>query len=83
MGQEHAAQIDPELGHRDDAGVVHAHDGRPVTSRAGFTHEAEREAESTEADGRLDDHRRTTTQSPVGYERTPGVPEGDGTALRE
>jgi hypothetical protein len=81
--EEDATQIDPEFGHSNDPGVIHAHDGGPVTIRAGFTQETEGKAESTEPDGRLHHHRRSTTQGTVGHESPPGVTEGDGTGLRQ
>jgi hypothetical protein len=55
--EEHAAQVDSEFDHRHDTGVIDADDGRPVASCTRFTHEAERQAETTETDRRFDDHR--------------------------
>ena len=59
--EKDATQIDTEFGHGDDAGVIDAHHGGPVTVGAGFTQEAEGETESAETDGGLHDYGRPST----------------------
>ena len=58
-------------------------DRAPVTARARLGEETEGETQPAESRLGLHDDGRTTTQSPVGDERPPGLAEGQHPALGE